>query len=336
MFFQITKFERGENIGRFIIKFVLPEGHKAKGVCRGSLRNGRIRPVIDFSGCTDRMAHARFCLLERELKGTRACVRVISSDWSGRERRISLFFLMDSDKKLERNLQFNGFSNVVSKDSPKKGTDSDDEDREELVGEGLFAFDEDIIAENEANNTNKEGLLDEAISDDFGNHGMSDAYSNIFGGCTGLRASHLRAEAADADGNGQLEPIQKTVGSLLYGTSLPITIPASHFCHPRYDRKEFGEKGILDSSEENVFDETMLHQRPSKDLFSQMRAYARSIQAADDPERLFGERPSRRRYETGEGRVTSQVTDPLQARDDVELDTTDLSDHASHSYHGAI
>lgn len=43
-----------------------------------------------------------------------------------------------------------------------------------------------------------------------------------------------------------------------------------------------------------------------------MRAQARSIQAVDDPERLFGERPSRRRYQTGQGWVTSQVTPPLQ------------------------
>lgn len=53
-------------------------------------------------------------------------------------------------------------------------------------------------------------------------------------------------------------------------------------------------------------------QRPSKDLYSEIRAQARSIQAADDPERLFGERPSRRRYQTGKGWTTSQVTAPLQ------------------------
>lgn len=35
-------------------------------------------------------------------------------------------------------------------------------------------------------------------------------------------------------------------------------------------------------------------------MYQDMRAQARSIQAADDPERLFGERPQRRRYRTGD------------------------------------
>jgi hypothetical protein len=39
-----------------------------------------------------------------------------------------------------------------------------------------------------------------------------------------------------------------------------------------------------------------------------MRAQARSIQAADDPERLFGERPQRRRYRTGEARMRTAAT----------------------------
>lgn len=43
-----------------------------------------------------------------------------------------------------------------------------------------------------------------------------------------------------------------------------------------------------------------------------MRAHARSIQAVDDPERLFGERPSRRRYQTGQA-STSQAKAPLQS-----------------------
>lgn len=44
-----------------------------------------------------------------------------------------------------------------------------------------------------------------------------------------------------------------------------------------------------------------------KDLYSDMRETARSIQAADDPERLFGERPQRRRYRTGERIRSSAV-----------------------------
>jgi hypothetical protein len=37
---------------------------------------------------------------------------------------------------------------------------------------------------------------------------------------------------------------------------------------------------------------------PQRDIYHNMQLYSRSIQPADDPERLFGERP-RRRYRTG-------------------------------------
>lgn len=53
----------------------------------------------------------------------------------------------------------------------------------------------------------------------------------------------------------------------------------------------------------DVFFQVLPTQRAAKDMFQDMRAQARSIQAADDPERLFGERPQRRRYRTGDVRM---------------------------------
>ncbi|KHN74272.1 hypothetical protein Tcan_03731 [Toxocara canis] len=92
-------------------------------------------------------------------------------------------------------------------------------------------------------------------------------------------------------------------GALAYGTSLPVTIPAGRFWPPKDAVDSIKERdGLLSSDDENTEDrsKTLLPQRIHKDLYREMQAQARSIQAADDPERLFGERPQRRRYQTGE------------------------------------
>jgi len=51
---------------------------------------------------------------------------------------------------------------------------------------------------------------------------------------------------------------------------------------------------------------------PQRDIYHNMQLYSRSIQPADDPERLFGERP-RRRYRTG--RDSSCAAEPPTAKE---------------------
>lgn len=78
-----------------------------------------------------------------------------------------------------------------------------------------------------------------------------------------------------------------------FGTSLPVTIPAAiSALNPRIP--PFNR--VVPSLAED--EETPSQQNP-KDVGASMQALARSIQAVDDPERLFGERP-RRRWKTGE------------------------------------
>uniref|UniRef100_A0A0M3JX91 Upf2 domain-containing protein n=1 Tax=Anisakis simplex TaxID=6269 RepID=A0A0M3JX91_ANISI len=91
-------------------------------------------------------------------------------------------------------------------------------------------------------------------------------------------------------------------GALAYGTSLPVTIPAGRFWPPKDAVDSIKEDGLLSSDDENTEGrvKTLLPQRIHKDLYREIQAQARSIQAADDPERIFGERPQRRRYQTGE------------------------------------
>ncbi|TMS36077.1 hypothetical protein L596_003335 [Steinernema carpocapsae] len=84
-----------------------------------------------------------------------------------------------------------------------------------------------------------------------------------------------------------------TIGPLAYGSSLPITIPGK-FWPPEdatdsLDTDKHGEKKHV----------TILPQQQMPNLYDAMRETARSIQAPDNPERLFGERP-RRRHQTGE------------------------------------
>lgn len=196
------------------------------------------------------------------------------------------------------------------------------EEREEMAGEGLFSFDEDMLPEKEADSLNEGSsaldLFCDIQSDDSGNFDMSQAHLTFSGGSAGIigKTGHpenpwveekdLHTNSVEMEEDVEAEAIRKTE-SLAYGCSLPITIPSGRFWPPRnvIDRNEGNE--MLDFDENcEVIDKTILPQRPPKDLFSQMRAQARSIQAIDNPERLFAELPSRRRYETGQGWFTSQ------------------------------
>ncbi|VDN81885.1 unnamed protein product [Brugia pahangi] len=241
------------------------------------------------------------------------------------------------------------------------------EEREEMAGEGLFSFDEDMLPEKEADSLNEGSsaldLFCDIQSDDSGNFDMSQAHLTFSGGSAGIKTGHpenpwveekglvdlfsnivlefnaiqfrscscafgllpivtstaskssvpdLHTNSVEMEEDVEAEAIRKTE-SLAYGCSLPITIPSGRFWPPRnvVDRNEGNE--MLDFDENcEVIDKTILPQRPPKDPFSQMRAQARSIQAIDNPERLFAELPSRRRYETGQGWFTSQVTAPMQ------------------------
>ncbi|VDK72125.1 unnamed protein product [Onchocerca ochengi] len=241
---------------------------------------------------------------------------------------------MEADSGFVRNVRSPGSSDLVIKVNGKDVNRYDEEPEETVkcafavVGEGLFSFDEDMMPEKETGNLNEQSavldLFCDMQSDDSGNFDMSQAHLTFSGGGAGMTArmrhsenpwvqeKNLHTSSVELEEDGEPEPIKRT-GSLAYGTSLPITIPSGRFWPPRNAVDSIEDRKILDFGEDReLIDKTILPQRPPKDLYSEMRAQARSIQAVDDPERLFGERPSRRRYQTGEGWATSQVTVPLQ------------------------
>uniref|UniRef100_A0AAF5PHV6 Uncharacterized protein n=1 Tax=Wuchereria bancrofti TaxID=6293 RepID=A0AAF5PHV6_WUCBA len=234
--------------------------------------------------------------------------------------------VIEADSGFVRNIRSPGSSDLVTKVNGKD-MNRYNEEREEMVGEGLFSFDEDMVPEKEAGSLNESSsaldLFCDIQSDDSGNFDMSQAHLTFSGSDAGMIGRTRRPEnpwvvEKDLHTNSvEMEDVEseatRKTESLAYGCSLPITIPSGRFWPSRnvIDRNE--DKEMLDFDENcEVIDKTILPQRPPKDLFSEIRAQARSIQAIDDPERLFGERPSRRRYETGQGWFTPQVTAPLQ------------------------
>uniref|UniRef100_A0A915PQ32 Uncharacterized protein n=1 Tax=Setaria digitata TaxID=48799 RepID=A0A915PQ32_9BILA len=234
--------------------------------------------------------------------------------------------VMEADSGFVRNIRSPGSSDLVIKVNGKE-VDTYDEEREEIVGEGLFSFDEDVMPEKETGNLNegsaKFDLVLDMQSDDSGNFDMSHVHSTFSGAganvavrirrCQNLfQEKDLYTSAVEMKDDKEPEQVKK-MRSLAYGSSLPITIPSGRFWPPRDAVDSVEDREIPDFSENpEVIDKTILPQRPPKDLYNEMRAQARSLQAVDDPERLFGERPSRRRYQTGEERVPSQVTAALQ------------------------
>ena len=88
--------------------------------------------------------------------------------------------------------------------------------------------------------------------------------------------------------------------SAAIAASLPVTISRG-FWPPAEAPDSLREDDFEDDVTFNNMDrhraKTILPQRDGE-LYQQFQAYSRSIQPADDPERLFGERP-RRRYRTG-------------------------------------
>ncbi|OZC10309.1 hypothetical protein X798_02616 [Onchocerca flexuosa] len=242
--------------------------------------------------------------------------------------------VMEADSGFVRNVRSPGSSDLVIKVNGKD-VNRYDEEPEEIVGEGLFSFDEDVVPEKETGNSNEQSAVFDLFCDIQSDECESSlsavmivAHLTFSGGGASMTARirhienlwvpekstyiDLHTSSVELEEDGESEPIKRT-GSLAYGTSLPITIPSGRFWPPRNAVDSIEDREILDFGENReLIDKTILPQRPPKDLYSEMRAQARSIQAVDDPERLFGERPSRRRYQTGEGRVTSQVTVPLQ------------------------
>lgn len=86
---------------------------------------------------------------------------------------------------------------------------------------------------------------------------------------------------------------------LNFCTSLPVRVPDGP--GGRWPLKPTDDIN-RDMRFDDEYDETddKLKETQPKDVGASMQALARSIQSADDPERLFGERPQRRRYKTGE------------------------------------
>ncbi|EFO25950.2 hypothetical protein LOAG_02530 [Loa loa] len=234
--------------------------------------------------------------------------------------------VIEADSGFVRNIRSPGSSDLIIKVNGKD-MDRYDEEREEMVGEGLFSFDEDMVPEKETGNLSEGSAMFDLFydiqSDDSGNFDMSQAHLTLSGDGANMIArtrqpenswveeKDLHTSSVEIEDR-ESEPIRKT-GSLSYGCSLPITIPSGRFWPPRDATETIEDREILDFGENReLIDKTILPQRPPKDLYSEIRAQARSVQAVDDPERLFGERPSRRRYQTGQRWFTSQVTAPLQ------------------------
>lgn len=104
-----------------------------------------------------------------------------------------------------------------------------------------------------------------------------------------------------------------------YCTSLPVRVPdgpSGHWSQKFTDDNVHGGSDMKldeDGNDDDDVDETFENIQP-KDVGASMQALARSIQKADDPERLFGERPQRRRWKTGENfQQPSQVIVPQDA-----------------------
>uniref|UniRef100_A0A914UJZ3 Uncharacterized protein n=1 Tax=Plectus sambesii TaxID=2011161 RepID=A0A914UJZ3_9BILA len=182
------------------------------------------------------------------------------------------------------------------------------DDNAELGEDALFSLDED----HDTVLTRPSAFLpadDEAETDDSGTG--EDYYY------TGNSVLQERMQQQHHQNQGAVPPPIKPIrgaapgaGMLAskFGTSLPVTIPG-RFWPPKDAKDSFVAEG--DESSDDEFQprqKTVLPtHRVSKDMFQDMRAQARSIQAADDPERLFGERPQRRRYRTGDVVRTGEV-----------------------------
>lgn len=182
------------------------------------------------------------------------------------------------------------FLNILAQ--PLGTTANYEEEDEDELAEGLFSLDEEQPNIDTGKISTK---YNEYESDDAEDE--SDAVSVT----DAVRNTHSRTDTH--------------TGALAYGTSLPVTIPTGRFWPPRDAVDSIRDReGLLSSDDENGEDraKTVLPQRVHKDLYREMRAQARSIQAADDPERLFGERPQRRRYQTGE---TSTIPRPVASHE---------------------
>jgi len=162
------------------------------------------------------------------------------------------------------------------------GDQSEQEDDEDV----MFALDEENF------NTKKKKKI---TPKKFVESDDEDEDDNWMRGSRAYSVSVARGGGPNNDGINSMH----SVGPLAYGTSLPITIPG-RFWPPADATDSFeGDNG------DTRLAKTILPQK-EQDLYSVMRDQARSIQAPDNPERLFGERP-RRRHQTGENQQQPSV-----------------------------
>ncbi|KAK0396433.1 hypothetical protein QR680_001712 [Steinernema hermaphroditum] len=164
-----------------------------------------------------------------------------------------------------------------------KSPQHDDQD------DDIFAMDEENVdrKKNNSLSTKRVGESDDEEDDKY-MRGGSRAYSvsgRVANNMNGGFDSNYRSNAIETTENG--------IGPLTYGSSLPITIPGRFW--PPEDATDSFDPDENGGQRQAI---TIYHQR-EQDLYSVMRDQARSIQAPDNPERLFGERP-RRRHQTGE------------------------------------
>lgn len=160
----------------------------------------------------------------------------------------------------------------------------------EIDSDDIFALDEDT----KGLPTKKKHFTDdfeehEESEDEFGEAAMT--------GRTFSASSRLPARSRHSGRGGAFMPNPSArLPSSSIAASLPVKIN-SGFWPPEDAIDSIPDEDSDVESRPKA--KTILPQRDDEDIYRNIQAYSRSIQPADDPERLFGERP-RRRYRTGE------------------------------------
>lgn len=198
------------------------------------------------------------------------------------------------------------YSNQTTHSSDEDSDNNGDDDADH---EDLFRFDEECELDGIAEKMRFQTLGRAADLEDSDDSGSFDIRSTASGRDMGEMNSstgragrtHRHGNAAERQENGQRSR-DKHVAPFTYGTSLPISIPPG------------GKIGISSSSDEDDNNKASKNGSPAnapRNIYQKIRAQARSIQPADDPERLFGERPTRRRYQTMQSDVPPAPAPPV-------------------------
>lgn len=180
-------------------------------------------------------------------------------------------FRLDDDDKDGEDRKFD--PNKIVQDVPRK-IEFDYPVEHSFVPDGLFLMDEEQEAARQA--------------------GTPPLSENVIFG-----QSEEDAEEYDIPEDSITTEVRKRV--LGYGTSLPVSIPERFWpCNNPANQ----EVVVSVSSEDEKNPPKDAAEKRQRELFRQFRAQARSIQPADDPERVFGvAAPYRRRYRTAERNV---------------------------------